>query len=416
MSEMNKLDWFEAARFGLFLHWGAYSVRGLEASWPLVWGDISYAEYEAMADRFKPARYDAAEWAALAKAAGVRYAVLTTKHHDGFAMWDTQLSDYSAAKRAAGRDLIRPYVEAFRAGGIRVGFYFSLPDWHHPDYPVAISDPTPRHQRPMQALPPGAPASIAAAPERWGRYLSFMHGQVRELCTRFGKIDLLWFDGQWEHTAAEWRSAELVAMVRGLQPNIVINNRLALDDATLGDYDTPEQVVPVTRPARVWETCITINETWSYNPKDRAFKPVAELLATLAEVVSKGGNLLLDAGPTPEGEIPPEFASRLRVMGQWLAENGESIYGTGPGLPAGAYSGLSTGMAQAVYLHLLGYPAGGVIRVRGLDRAVKNISLLGTGEVLVYDQHGGVLEQGLLRISLPEPGSISPYGVVKIAL
>ena len=411
---MTDHDWFRAARFGLFLHWGAYSVRGIEASWPLVWGEVSYANYEAMADRFNPAHYDPAEWAALAKESGVRYAVLTTKHHDGFAMWDTRLSDYSAAKRAPGRDLIRPYVEAFRAAGIRVGFYFSLADWHHPDYPVAISDPTPRHWRPAQALPPGAPESIAAAPERWERYQAFMQGQVRELCTLFGTIDLLWFDGQWEHTAAEWRSAELVAMVRALQPNIVINNRLALDDATLGDYDTPEQVIPVAPPARVWETCITINETWSYNPKDRAFKPVAELLATLVEVASKGGNLLLDAGPTPDGVIPPEFATRLRAMGRWLTDNGESIYGAGPGVPAGAYHGLSTGTPEAVYLHLLGYPAGGVIRVRGLGRAVKNVSVLGSQEPLVYDQHGGVLEQGLLRISLPEPGSISPYSVVKI--
>src|SRR5262249_30685380 len=163
--------------------------------------------------------------------------------------------DYSAPKRAAGRDLVAPYVDAFRAAGIRVGFYFSLCDWHHPDYPAAIGDPTQRHWRPAQAIPHGVPASIAAAPERWKRYIAFMHGQVRELCTKYGKIDLLWFDGQWEHTAEEWQSAELVDMARQLQPGIMINNRLGLGNPNLGDYDTPEQAVPVEPPARAWETC-----------------------------------------------------------------------------------------------------------------------------------------------------------------
>jgi alpha-L-fucosidase len=389
----------------------------MEASWPLVWGQITHGDYEALAERFNPSRYDPAAWAALAVAAGVRYAVLTTKHHDGFALYDTQLSDYSAPRRAAGRDLIRPYVEAFRAAGIKVGFYFSLPDWHHPDYPAAISDPTPRHWRPAPALPPGVPASIGADPARWERYLDFMRGQVRELCSNYGVIDLIWFDGQWEHTAAEWRSAELVAMVRQLQPGIVLNNRLALDDSSLGDYDTPESVVPVTPPARAWETCLTINETWAYNPKDRAYKSSAELLLTLAEVVSKGGRLLLGASPTAEGEMPVEFASRLRVMGRWLAANGEAIYGAAPGLAPGAYYGPSTRTPSALYLHVTGAPLDGVLRVRGMERRAAEVSLLASGAPLEFDQHGGVLEQGLLSIHLPAaafPASGLPP-VVKIS-
>jgi alpha-L-fucosidase len=412
---VDKQGWFEQARLGLFIHWGSFSVKGMEASWPLAWGEISYAGYEALAERFNPSRYNAEAWAALAQAAGARYAVLTTKHHDGLALFDTQLSDYSTARRAAGRDLVAPYVEAFRAAGLKVGFYFSLPDWHHPDYPAGISDPTPRHWRPAQALPPGAPASLAADPDRWERYLAFMHGQVRELCTHYGTIDLLWFDGQWEHTADEWRSAKLVQMVRQLQPGIVINNRLALDNPNLGDYDTPEQVVPVAPPARSWETCLTINETWGYNPKDRAYKSSRELIQTLAEVVSKGGNLLLNMGPTAEGEIPVEFESRLRVLGDWLARNGESIYGAGPGLAPGAYYGPSTGAPAALYLHVVGYPADGVIRVRGLERRATQVTLLADGAPLEFDQHGGVLEQGLLRIGLPGRSGNALTPVIKVS-
>lgn len=393
------LAWFRDARFGLFMHWGSYTIKGFEASWPLVYGDISYTEYDALADQFNPQRYDPAAWAALAKAAGVRYAVLTSKHHDGYALYDTHLNDYSAPQRAAGRDLLTPYVEAFRAAGIKVGFYFSLCDWHHPDYPAQNTAGGEFSNRPAAALPPGVPTNIAADPARWERYLEFMHGQVRELCTRFGTIDLLWFDGHWEHTPEEWRARKLVEMIRSLQPAIVINDRLA--DRMLGDYATPEQNVPVQAPDRMWETCMTINETWAYNPRDRAFKSSAEIIATLIETTSKGGNLLFNVGPSANGEILPEFGSRLGVIGAWLARNGEAIYGAGPGLPAGAYYGPSTGKQDAIYLHVLGQPAEGAIRVRGMARRVERATVLGTGAPLEFDQHGGHLEGGLLRLTLP---------------
>lgn len=410
---MNRTERFRDARFGMFIHWGSYSLKGFEASWPLVRGEISHADYDALADQFDPQRYDPAAWAALAKAAGMRYAVLTTKHHDGFALFDTRLSDYSAPQRAAGRDLVREYVDAFRANGIMVGFYFSLCDWHHPDYPATLSGSRSGLNRPPHALPPGVPESIAADPERWERYLAFMHGQVRELVTMYGP-DLLWFDGQWEHTAEEWRAAELVEMIRELQPEIVINDRLA--DPMLGDYATPEQHVPVTSPERPWETCMTINETWGYNPRDRAYKPARELIATLAEVCSRGGNFLLNVGPTPAGEIPPEFASRIRVIGEWMARNGESIFAPGSGLPAGAYYGPSTGSDDAIYLHVLGRPGGDTLVVRGVGRRVTNATVLATGQPLEYDQHSGHLEQGLLRVGLPE-GLLDPHDtVVKLDL
>jgi alpha-L-fucosidase len=411
---VDRIQKFRDARLGMFIHWGSYCVKGFEASWPLVRGEISHSDYEALATRFNPQRYDPAAWAELAKAVGMRYAILTTKHHDGFALYDTQLSDYSAPNWAAGRDLIRPYVEAFRAAGIQVGFYFSLCDWHHPDYPAGISDPRPERSRLPQALPPGVPESIEADPGRWERYIDFMHGQVRELLTMYGPIDLIWFDGHWEHTAEEWRAPELVKMMRELQPDIIINDRLA--DPSLGDYSTPEQYVPVESLDRPWETCMTINETWAYNPTDQAYKPARELIATMAEVVSKGGNFLLNIGPTPEGEIPPEFASRLRVLGDWMDRNQESIFASGTGLPPGAYYGPSTGSEDALYLHVLGRPGGDVLQVRGVERPVTNITLLATGQPLEYDQHSGHIEQGLLRVSLPSTLPDPLNTVVKLDL
>jgi alpha-L-fucosidase len=412
---------FREARFGLFLHWGAYSVAGFEASWPLVRGTIGWDDYHALADRFNPTAYDPVAWASLARATGVRYAVLTTKHHDGFALFDTKLSDYSSVHRAAGRDLVRGYVDAFRAAGILVGFYFSLPDWHHPDYPIEIVDPLERYRRPPSGQTPNAPRSIASDPARWERYLAFMHGQVRELCTNYGEVDLFWFDGQWEHTAEEWHSADLVAMVRELQPGAIVNNRLGgygSVEPGLGDYGTPEQFVPVVPPHTPWETCLTINETWAFNPHDRAYKSSRELVATLAEVASKGGNLLLNVGPASEGAIPPEFSSRLRTIGYWLEGSREAIFAQGQGLEPGTfYGGPTTGSEDAVYLHVLGRPGGEQLIVRGLGRRrVTAASILATGAPLEFDQHRGELEQGVLRIGLPDAHLDPLSTVVKLEI
>lgn len=397
-------SWFRDARYGLMIHFGSYSLTGWEAAWPLVWGALSYGQADALADRFDPKRYDPAAWAALAAEAGMKYAVLTAKHHDGFALWDTRLSEYSAPRRAAGRDLVGPYVEAFRAAGLRVGLYFALPDWHHPDYPVAIANPSPRRVRPASALPPGAPESIAADPERWERYLAFMHGQVRELCTMFGSIDLIWFDGDWEHTAAEWRSHELVAMIRDLQPGIVINDRLG--ERGIGDYGTPEQFIPLEPLDGDWETCMTINETWAYDPTDRAYKSCSELIATLGDIVARGGNLLLNVGATGDGEIPPAFSSRLRLMGSWLRENGDAIYGAGRGLPLGAYHGPSTAKGDRLFLHVLGRPAEDEVRVLALDRRVLDVRLLASGRPLEWAP-----DRAHPRDALRNPPHVSPLRI-----
>lgn len=411
---------FRDARFGMFIHWGPYSLRGFEASWPLVQGDIPWDEYEDLAREFNPRLYDAVEWAALAKRAGVRYAILTSKHHDGYALFDTALNDHAAPRMAAGRDLLLPYVEAFREARILVGFYFSLCDWHHPDYPADSIVDEPRLLRPPRGLTPGVPASIASDPERWARYVKFLHGQVRELCTNYGEIDLLWFDGQWEHTAEEWKSERLVAMIRELQPGCIVNNRLdghVRLDPGFGDYGTPEQFVPVEALPWPWETSLTINETWAYSWRDRAYKPGRELIATLAEVASKGGNLLLNIGPNAQGQLPVELASRFEVIGEWLTANRESIFTDGLWLAPGAFYGPTTVSGDAVYLHVLGRPGGDQVLVRAIGgRIVRAASILATGRPLEFDQHQGHLEGGAVRISLPE-SLLDPYDtVIKLTL
>lgn len=390
---------FRDDHLGMFIHWGPYSTRSIEASWPLFRGTVSWAEYEAMADVFDPVDFDPVQWATLAKNAGARYMVLTTKHHDGYALWDTKLSDYSSVHRKASRDFITPYVEACRAAGLKVGFYFSLCDWHHPDYPFELTDD--HHLRHELSYTPGSPRTIAEDPARWDRYIAFMHGQVRELLTSFGQIDLLWFDGHWEHTPELWKTAELEAMIHELQPGCVVNNRIGSDE--YADYVTPEQHVPVTPPDYAWETCLTINETWAYNKNDRAYKSSIELIASLAEITSKGGNLLLNVGPTPLGVVPPEFASRWEVLAEWMARNGESILSAGPGLELGQFYGPSTGAndGRATYLFLLGPANGDVIRVRGMEKQILGASILGSGQALEMDHHGGELEGGLLRITVP---------------
>ncbi len=405
---------FQEDHLGMFIHWGPYSTRSIEASWPLFRGTVPWAEYEAMADRFNPSNYDPMTWATLAKDAGARYMVLTTKHHDGYALWNTSLSNYSSVHRVANRDLVTPYVEACRAAGLKVGFYFSLCDWHHPDYPFELTNDF-VHHRAESSYTPGSPRTIAEDPARWERYLQFMHGQVRELLTGFGQIDLLWFDGHWEHTPEEWKSAELEQMIHELQPGCVVNNRIGSDE--LADYVTPEQHVPVSPPDYAWETCLTINETWAYNAHDRAYKSSIELIATLAEVTSKGGNLLLNVGPTPEGEIAPEQASRWQVIANWMRDgHHEAIFGTGPGLPPGSFYGPSAGNDKAIYLFLFGPVSGDVIRVRGLSKPVLAATVLGTGQPLEMDQHGGGLEDGLLRITVPA-ALIDPLAtVVKLHL
>ncbi|MEX0682663.1 MAG: alpha-L-fucosidase [Dehalococcoidia bacterium] len=395
-------EWFDRARFGMFIHWGHSSQRGCELSWPMVGGnqvlpycaDIPVDDYQSSAATFNPQRFDPREWARLAKSAGMEYAVLTSKHHDGYAMFHTKLSDFSVEYSPFGREIVREYVEAFRAEGLRVGLYFSLCDWHHPDYPPFTDDFRPY-------FPGRWPRPTA---EQWPRYLDVMFGQLRELLTNYGKIDLLWFDGQWEHTPDEWRSADLAAMIREIQPEIVINDRLPG-----GDYDTPEQFVPAQAPARPWEVCLTMNESWGYSPADTHYKSAHQIVHTLCEIAGKGGRFLLNIGPDGDGVIPPEQLDRLQAVAGWMSRNGEAISGTDAGLDPWQFYGPSTRKGGVVYLHLLMRPYESVT-VRGVPiRRVKSARVVGSGRDLEFDTRCAILDQllnsdplGELTIRVPE--------------
>ena len=381
-------SWFDTARFGMFVHWGHCSQKGLELSWPLVGGtpalprcqSVAVEEYHATARSFNPLQYNPREWASRAKRTGMQYAILTAKHHDGFALFDTKLSDFSIMRAPYGKDIVRGYVDALRAEGLHVGLYYSLSDWHHPDYPPF----TEAHK------PYGLVELPTPTPEQWARYLDFLFGQVRELLTNYGPIDLIWFDGQWERIPVErWKPQELRAMVKSLQPDILINDRLP----QAGDFDTPEQFVPPQPPVRRWETCMTMNESWGYNPSDSDYKSTRELVHMLCEIAAKGGNLLLNVSPMANGQLPAEQIERLDAIGDWMARNGESIVGTTPGLDAWQFYGPSTRRGDRIYLHLLMKPYDSVT-VRGLPtKRIGSVRLLSNGTPLSFTTRCAILDR-----------------------
>ncbi len=337
----------------------------------------------------------------------MRYAVLTAKHHDGYAMFDTRHSDYTVMRSPYGRDVVAQFVEAMRAEGLRVGLYYSLSDWSHPDYPAFGEADKPYR------LPWGKPA----VPERWPRYVEYLFAQVRELLTNYGRIDVLWFDGGWERTPEQWRAAELMAVVRELQPEILVNDRLT----GFGDFATPEQFVPHEPPGRPWEVCLTLNESWGYNADDTEFKPVRQIIHTLCEVAGRGGNLLLNVSPMGDGRLQPEAVERLEALAAWMSRNGEGITSTAPGLEPWQFYGPSTHRGGRLYLHLLMRPYDAVT-VRGVRIGrVRAVRALSTGEELSFTARCSIVDRlvnadplGELTIRVPE-SVIDPCATVLVA-
>ncbi|MBS7634277.1 alpha-L-fucosidase [Candidatus Bathyarchaeota archaeon] len=352
-----RLKWWIEARFGMFIHWGLYSIlkRG---EWVMFFERIPKAEYAKLALKFKPVRFNADEWVALAKNSGMRYMVLTTRHHDGFCLWDSQVSDFTSAKTAAKRDFIAEFVEACRRANMRIGFYYSLLDWRWPEYWDGPSK----------------------NPEGWAKFREYVHTQVRELMTNYGKIDILWYDGAWPYRAEDWRSERLNSMVRSLQPDIIINNRSGIPE----DFETPEQHIRYYD--RPWESCMTIDESWwGYHAGDNHLKSPLEIVRLLARCVAGNGNLLFNVGPRSDGSIPEVYVRRLRVVGEWLKRNGESIYGAGAA-PFGAHHlGYVTAKGNKVYIHVLYWP-GGEMCVSGIKNKVLRAYMLATENPLPFEQ------------------------------
>ena len=369
---MSAMQWWSEARYGMFIHWGVYSIPA-RGEWVMYQEHIPHDEYAPLAKKFDPKKYDPDAWVRLAKESGMKYMVMTTRHHDGFSLFDSQVSDFTAPKTAAKRDLIREYVEACHRGGMRVGFYYSLLDWRYPAY---FKGPK-------------------VDPAGWGDLVDMMHAQVRELCSKYGKIDILWYDGGWPYTAEDWRSEELNAMVRQLQPDIVINNRSQLPE----DFDTPEQHVRPSDPGRSWEACMTLNGSWGYNEADDNWKTPKQVLQYLVRCASGGGNLLLNVGPKPDGTIPAESVRVLRQVGKWLDRNGGSIYGSGRS-PFGSSTGLSTVKGSTLYMHVFRWP-GKELHFCRITNRVRSVHLLETGKKVEFEQKGDRLSLKGLPARVP---------------
>ncbi|MDR1756200.1 MAG: alpha-L-fucosidase [Culturomica sp.] len=323
-----RMAWWTHDRFGMFIHWGIYALPARH-EWVKQYEKISDADYQNYFDRFDPDLYNPREWAAQAKKAGMKYMVVTTKHHDGFCLWDSKYTDFKVTNTPYGKDLIKPLVEAFRAEGIRIGFYYSLIDWHHPDFTY-------------DRLHPNGPKSKEEREEanrkrNMDNYRRYMKDQLTELLTQYGQIDELFMDfsypGENGKGHEEWDAEGLLKLVRQLQPNIIVDNRMGMDHTDWGwDFVTPEQFMPQTWPTvngeRVpWETCQTFSGSWGYHRDEHTWKSVHQLIVMLAETVSKGGNLLLNVGPTARGNFDDRANERLEGIGRWMKFNGRSVYG-----------------------------------------------------------------------------------------
>ena len=369
LPEAERTRWFREAKFGMFIHWGVYAEIGRH-EWSRHMLQIPQAEYDKYAHRFNPVRFNAGEWADIAASAGAKYVIITSKHHDGFSIFRSKVSDYDMEITPYKGDPFGLLAGAVRSRGMRFGFYHSIMDWHHPDYVP---------KRTWEVAEPKEGGNL-------DRYLDFMKEQLRELLTGYSDIAVVWFDGEWEHTNQELRSDEIYDFIRKLQPNALINDRLFnRQPGNRADFGTPEQFVPATgikdpsgKPV-LWESCVTINEdSWGYNKYETRFKTRRDLIRMLIEVVSKGGNLLLNVGPMPDGRIQDDFVSRLKAMGEWLKVNGEAIYGTQASpfarLP---FFGRATQKGNVLYLHVFQWPADGKLVVPGLGNQVASARLLG---------------------------------------
>lgn len=425
-------SWFSDAKLGIFIHWGIYSVLGIDESWAFHNGKISHADYMRQLEGFTASKWEPGDWAELFVKAGATYAVMTAKHHDGVALFDTNQITPSLRstwpirglggtetielgheddsqplstvfQTPANRDCLSEYLSALRTLGLRTGVYFSHLDWSHGNY-ASPSDNGNAFEF----------SNSKADPNAWNRFKEFHHAQLQEICTKYGDIDLLWFDGDWEGTDEDWEMYELRDQLLEWQPNVVLNSRLRGH----GDYETPEQGLPIVAPAGPWEFCMTINNSWGYQPNDKAYKSPRQILHTFCDVIGLGGNLLLDIGPMECGTIPPEQVASLEHLGSWIKANAESVYGTVAGLPHGHYHGTSTQSkdGKTIFLHVRG-DGSGETSLRGCHGTPVKVTLLDSGKDLKWKRLGGadwMSVPGVIWIELPSESMTKEITVIKV--
>ena len=400
-----RMEWFREARFGMFIHWGLYSVPAGEwkgqkfdsnVEWIQSHAQIPVAEYTPLKDRFNPSKYDPEAWVKLAKDAGMKYIVITTKHHDGFCLWDSKQTDWDIASTPYGKDLLKPLAAACAKHGIKLCFYHSIMDWHHPQWGNKA----------------GWRGNVATEKPDMDQYTAHMKAQLKELLTDYGDVGVLWFDGEWEDAWTHERGKDLYAWLRALSPKLIINNRvdkgrdgmagMNKDDKFVGDYGTPEQEIPANGlPGADWESCMTMNETWGFSAHDKNWKSTETLVRNLIDIASKGGNYLLNVGPTAGGEIPAASIERLQAIAPWMKANGDAIHGTQaspfPRIPA--WGRCTTrplpGGKTRLYLHVFDWPADGRLVLTGLTNDALGAALLtkpGQQLVVKQDAKGTVIE------------------------
>ena len=380
-NRVERMKWWKAARFGMFIHFGVYSTIGRH-EWVMEDEGIPLSEYVPHAATFRPQAGSAREWARLAKQAGMKYMVMTTKHHEGFCNFDTKLTNYCATKQGPGRDLVQGYVEAARAEGLRFGFYYSLMDWHHPDGARSATDRDARK-----------------------RFVDYTHGLIRELMTNYGKVDVLWYDVAWPLDADGWESVRMNEMVFQLQPEIIVNNRNKLP----GDFSTPEQHITAETGGRAWEACMTLNDSWGYQAADDNWKSSKTVIRNLISCAHDSGNYLLNIGPRGDGSIPEPSVRILREVGEWMAVNGRTIYDSDPCQVRRSNYASFTRIGNTLYMHVHFWP-GEYVAISGLMTKVKSAKLIKTGENVSFKQD----EFRVRFTDLPRKAPDSPLTTIAI--
>ena len=366
-SSNDKMLWFEEAKLGIFIHWGIYSVNGISESWSFYNGYISHYDYMKQLKGFTANNFDPKKWSNLIEESGAKYTVITTKHHDGFALWDSKYGNLNSYKSSTSKkDLLSPFIREIKSKGIKLGLYYSLPDWSYKDYT--------HHTNKIKRY------NIQENPKRWNRFLKYRDGQLKELKTRYNP-DLWWFDGDWEHNAVEWRIIELKNMLKKNSPNVIFNSRLN----GLGDYETPEIGIPVFRPnAKYWELCVTINDSWGYQQNDNNYKTPMQVIDLFVDSLSKGGNLLLNISPKEDGSIPEKQVDVLKELGKWTKKHSSAIYKTKRGISYDHFYGPSTLSKdkKTLFLYVRDLPKDNNIILKGVSNKINRAYIVGNGTVL----------------------------------
>lgn len=402
--EPSKMEWFKQAKLGIFIHWGIYSVAGISESWSFYNEYLTHEDYLRQLDGFNAAEYRPMEWAQLIEDSGAKYAVITSKHHDGVALWNSQYGQLNTQEHTAAQsDLLSPLVKALRKKKLRLGLYFSLPDWSSEEYPIK----TKNQNRYV----------IEDDPMRWSRYLNYMNGQLGELKERYSP-DLWWFDGDWEQSAQRWESAQIRARLLEKQPQTIINSRLQ----GYGDYETPEIGVPVYRPeADYWELCLTMNDSWGYQATDHNYKTTQQLIDLFVDTISKGGNLLLNISPKADGSIPEPQKERLLELGAWIKKHQTAIYPTQRGIAYEHFYGPTTLSKdrETLFLFVRDIPKDGNIVVKGISNRINRAYVVGQGSILEQQKISKLYWNsypGVSYIKLPKETLDPNYTVVALVL